>query len=357
MAPSSTSAKRTGDARARAARVVSKTDETGDVYTLEFEFLDGAPLDHQSGQYVDLLIEIDGGPVNRPYSVTSAADASNRFSLGIKREVHGLVSNYLDRELGPGDEILVHGPYGDFTPPRGRRPLVLVGAGVGITPLLSVVRTASQAQDRRPVHLHCAYRRPADALFLDELLELIAKLPLATLTTWWSREAPVGVEVARLTSDRLLSKLRAPQRAEYMLCGPAPLMAELRSGLLAAGVPARRIRSEAFEPEPAADDLGGVFPIRFVSSGTEVESLPGESVLDIARRVGVPIDFSCRSGSSSAPSSCSQVKRTCCLLTGPTVPRPAARSLLAAVTPVQVVKWMHDADASSTDEIDSHYGR
>lgn len=297
MAPSSTSAKHTGDARARTVRVVSKTDETADVYTLELELVDGAPLGHQSGQYVDLLIEIDGEPVNRPYSVTSAANASKRFSLGIKREVHGLVSNYLDRELNPGNEISVRGPYGDFTPPRSRRPLVLVGAGVGITPLLSVVRTASQARDRRPLHLHCAYRRPDDALFLDELLELIAKLPRATLTSWWSREAPAGAEVARLTTGRLLTGLRAPQRAEYMLCGPASLMAELRSGLLAAGVPARRIRSEAFEPEPLAVDLGGIFPIRFASSGMEVESLPGESVLDVARRVGVPIDFSCRSGS------------------------------------------------------------
>lgn len=297
MAPSSASATRTDVARARAARVLSKTDETADVYTLDLEFVDGAPLGHQPGQYVDLTIEIDGEPVNRPYSVTSAACASNRFSLGIKREAHGLVSNYLDRELTAGDEISVRGPYGDFTRPRNRRPLVLIGAGVGITPLLSLVRTASRARDRRPMHLHCAYRRPDDALFLDELVELIAELPRATLTNWWSREAPAGVEVGRLTDDRLLTGLAAPKRAEYMLCGPALLMAELRSGLLAAGVPARRIRSEAFGPEPVAVDLGGVFPIRFVSSGTEVESLPGESILDIARRVGVPIDFSCRSGS------------------------------------------------------------
>ena len=268
MAPSSTSAKRADDARSRTARIVSKTDETADVYTLELEFVDGAPLDHQSGQYVDLLIEIDGEPVNRPYSVTSAATASNRFELGIKREAQGLVSNYLDRELSPGAEILVRGPYGDFTPPRGRRPLVLIGAGVGITPLLSIVRTASRSRDRRPVHLHCAYRRPADALFLDELMELVARLPRATLTNWWSREAPAGVAVTRLTSDRLLAGLRAPRRAEYMLCGPALLMAELRSGLLAAGVPARRIRSEAFAPEPLAVDLGGVFPIRFAGSAS-----------------------------------------------------------------------------------------
>jgi ferredoxin-NADP reductase len=161
------------DVRLLDARILSPG-----VRELTFERADGATFDFQAGQWVSLVLPLEGGEARRAYSIASSPDGTPRFSLAITKVVTGAASPHL-HALAPGATIRAIGPQGFFTRPlvEGGQPSLFIGTGTGVTPLRSMIRDALAKGDGSPMTLLFGVRHPDDRLFLEELEALAAKHP------------------------------------------------------------------------------------------------------------------------------------------------------------------------------------
>lgn len=275
------------------------TQETDTIKTFSFTSRHGEiPFDFLPGQYVDLELEIDGVGVHRSYSISSSASQKRYIDITVKREPDGLVSRYLWDRVKVGDKLNIRGPFGQFTfNERKARRVVLVGAGVGVTPLVSIIRSLKDKDWNGEIYALFGFRREADSLFLDELTEMQESFPqLHLYTTWSAPESRQTKPRGRLTAKAVRKFARKLKDTDIFICGPTAMMDELQTGLTKAGVPKRNLRVEAFAPPPKDLSKGGEFDIAFRPAGKTITSQPGESILETAERAGVEIDYSCRSG-------------------------------------------------------------
>lgn len=206
----------------------------------------------RAGQHLPITLDIpdQSAKVQRTYSLSgSAADCHYRIS--VKRQPGGVGSHFLHDDVRVGDVIEAKPPSGDFVIPDDDTPLVLVSAGVGLTPMLAMLYEASASNSHRPVwYVHGARNGRAYALG-SEVDQLVASNPKSTRKIFFS--APESTDhlgktfdvQGRITAADLLS-LRAGSDAHYMLCGPLDFMTGLKNGLEAGGVPADQIRFETF---------------------------------------------------------------------------------------------------------------
>ncbi|MEU7206455.1 globin domain-containing protein [Streptomyces sp. NPDC045470] len=246
----------------REYRVVGRLQETEDVVTFVVQPVDGAPVPaSRPGQYVSVQVRLaDGARQIRQYSLSGQPDGGLQFS--VKRVTGdasgspaGEVSNHLHTALHSGDVLRVSAPFGDVVPEESDRPMLLVSAGIGCTPMIGILsRLAADGCDRRVVSVH-ADRTPATHAFRAELRQLTGKLPHATAEVWYEQpEAAAGAGdgegvVTRHEGRIDLSRIDVPEGAVAYLCGPVPFMKEARGQLLAAGVAAADIHYEVFGPD------------------------------------------------------------------------------------------------------------
>lgn len=233
--------------------VTSRTEETSDVATFRITPSDGAPApEFRPGQYVSVQLELpDGARQIRQYSL-SCAPGSTLRSLTVKR-VRGLgtpdgeVSQYLHAHVREGDRLRVSAPYGDLVLGDGDAPLLLASAGIGCTPMLSMLEHLAAQGHRSPVTVVHGDRSPADhALGADHAL-LAGKLHDATAHFWYEHPEPGHPRERTGTVD--LTTLEIPSGTRAYLCGPLPFMRAVRSQLLAKGVRAAEIHYEVFGPD------------------------------------------------------------------------------------------------------------
>lgn len=206
----------------------------------------------QAGQHLPVALDIPGhnSKVRRTYSLSGSV-AERCYRITVKREVEGVGSRFLHDRVQIGDVIEAKVPAGDFLIPEDDKPLVLISAGVGLTPMLAMLHQASiEGKSRRVWYVH-GTRNGRTYAFGREVDRLIAKNPNASRQVFFS--APdstdqVGTDFdvsGRIATADLLS-LNAGPDARYMLCGPLDFMTGLKSGLEAAGVPGNQIRFETF---------------------------------------------------------------------------------------------------------------
>jgi ferredoxin-NADP reductase len=159
-------------------RLVAARTLTPAVRELTFERVDGEPMPHRPGQWVNLSIDRDdGGELLRAYSIASPPDGSPRFELAVTRVPQGPGSGFL-HELAPGAEVRALGPHGFFTREPGEgHPSLFVATGTGLTPMRSMVGAALAAGAREPLWLLVGVRTPDDRLYVDELEALAARHP------------------------------------------------------------------------------------------------------------------------------------------------------------------------------------
>ncbi|WP_424970833.1 pyridoxamine 5'-phosphate oxidase family protein [Dinoroseobacter sp. S76] len=243
------------DADLRSLVVLDKRPETAEITSLYLADPQGAPLPQfEAGQYLPVELDIPGhrGAALRSYSLSGAPGAGH-YRLSIKREARGLASRHVHDSLRIGDRIKARRPAGDFTAPAGTDPLVLVSAGVGLTPMLSLLHAAALAQTDRPLWYVHGARDGAHHAMKDEVAGLSARLPGLRTRTFYSQ--PRGSD--RLGTDydqkgrvtaQALRDLRAGPAAHYMLCGPAAFVSEIRAGLEATGTSPAHIHAETFGP-------------------------------------------------------------------------------------------------------------
>ncbi|MCX4864572.1 FAD-binding oxidoreductase [Streptomyces sp. NBC_00825] len=233
--------------------VVTRIEETADVATFQLRPADGAPAPaFRPGQYVSVQVELpDGARQIRQYSLSSAPGSRLR-SITVKRvrgagSPDGEVSRHLHTEVEAGDHVRVSAPYGDLVLDSADAPLLLASAGIGCTPMLSMLEDLAATGHRAPVTVVHGDRSPATHAMRTDHALLTGKLPDAAAHFWY--EDPEPGHPAERTGRVDLSGLTVAPGTHAYLCGPLPFMRAVRTQLLAKGVPATDIHYEVFGPD------------------------------------------------------------------------------------------------------------
>jgi ring-1,2-phenylacetyl-CoA epoxidase subunit PaaE len=300
----------------RELEVAACTRETDDAITLTFRDPNrdpnAAPMPAvRPGQFFTLLIDLDGVSLRRAYSVSSDCRTRERFDVTIKRVEGGRVSSHLHAHAAVGMRMRVLGPSGEFA--RVRAPkLVLIAGGSGITPMMALLRTLLPSEPGLEVALIYANRSRKDVIFAEPLAALEAEHRprlrihhvLEQPPSQWS--GAVG-RCDKPTLARLLDAIALAHDpdAEFLLCGPAPMMAGARELLHEREVPAGRVHSESFiAPYLRADAQAQLHrqPLTIVADGRETELVvaPGHTVLEAGLAAGLALPYSCAMGGCGA---------------------------------------------------------
>ncbi|MGW1845564.1 globin domain-containing protein [Streptomyces sp. NPDC001966] len=233
--------------------VVARIEETPDVATFQLRPADGSPAPaFRPGQYVSVQVELpDGARQIRQYSL-SCAPGSRLRSITVKRvrgggSPDGEVSRHLHTEVEAGDVLRVSAPYGDLVLDSADAPLLLASAGIGCTPMLSMLEHLAATGHRAPVTVVHGDRSPATHALRTDHAQLTAKLPDAAAHFWY--EDPEPGHPADRTGLVDLSDLAVAPGTHAYLCGPLPFMRAVRTQLLAKGIPASDIHYEVFGPD------------------------------------------------------------------------------------------------------------
>lgn len=238
----------------RGFRVARKVAESEEITSFYLQPVDGGRiLDFIPGQYIGLRLFIDGEEVRRNYSLSSVANG-REYRISVKREPGGRASNYLHDRVAEGDEIELFIPAGEFTLNHSSKPLVLISAGVGITPLLTMLEAA--VHSGRPIRfIHCARHAGVQA-FTDRVEELVAANPQVQHFYCLEEQRPHDAADAygRLTQERLQAWLPAERDLDVYFLGPKPFMSAIKRSLRALGVPEAQTRYEFFGPASALED-------------------------------------------------------------------------------------------------------
>jgi ferredoxin-NADP reductase len=304
----------------RPLKVARIDRESSSVVSVVLEPADGRPLTVPlPGQFVVLRFrpEADAPQVLRSYSLSDLPDAG-RYRVTIKQEPHGTASTYVNTRLRAGDVLDVSAPRGAFNLQQADLPVVLLSAGVGVTPVMAMLHSLAAQVSPRPVWWIYGARNGSDHPFAREARDLLAQLPHARSHVRYSRPDAtdrLGIDfdaTGRLTVTAL-EQLGVPREADFYMCGPAAFLAEFSAGLGAWGVAPERIHSEIFgsgnsitpgvksaphpPPHPPAGPPGKGPKISFARAGLTVSWDPQfQSLLELAEACDVPVRWSCRSG-------------------------------------------------------------
>ncbi|MGI5134168.1 MULTISPECIES: globin domain-containing protein [unclassified Streptomyces] len=232
--------------------IVERHQETTDVISLVLRSADGSPVKpFRPGQYVSVQVQLpDGAHQIRQYSL-STAPGRPEWRITVKREqrgeVEGEVSNWLHRNAAPGDILSVSLPAGDLVLPEGDHPLLLASAGIGITPMLTMLDHLAVTGSTRQVAVVHADRTPAHHPHRDEQRQLVDALPDAKLHLWYQEPGDQAPDALPGNAD--VTTLEHPDNVSVYMCGPLPFMRAVRGDLLRSGVPAENIHYEVFGPD------------------------------------------------------------------------------------------------------------
>jgi Flavodoxin reductases (ferredoxin-NADPH reductases) family 1 len=207
---------------------------------------------HQAGQHIDLrLTAEDGYQVERSYSIASPPEEQRQIWLTVVRVDDGEVSPYLVDELRVGDGVELRGPIGGYFVWNAtmRGPLLLIGGGSGIVPLMAILRHRAAIGSTVPVRLLVSWRSPADVIYRDELVQLVQNNPNLTIYQTFTRTPPVDwTGYHRRIDVALLQEVVWPvvRSALTFVCGPTPFVETAAAGLVTLGYAAPRIKTERF---------------------------------------------------------------------------------------------------------------
>jgi ferredoxin-NADP reductase len=241
----------------RIGTLVSFRDETAAARTLVFQIPDWPG--HLAGQHVDVrLTAPDGYSTQRSYSIASAVDG-DLVELTIERLPDGEVSHYLSQVLSVGDQIELRGPIGGWFvwDPDIDSPVLLVGGGSGVVPLMAMVRARQQMRSATPFRLLYSVRDPASVLYSAELVASQAADAGLQVHYAYTRRAPT--EYARPAGRIDATFLAeygsdATMRPAVFVCGPTGFVETIANLLVAAGHDARRVKTERFGPSGRSTD-------------------------------------------------------------------------------------------------------
>jgi 3-ketosteroid 9alpha-monooxygenase subunit B len=285
-------------------RVAEVVQETADARSLILEIPEALRprFAYRPGQFLTFRVPVDGKRLVRCYSLASSPDVESVHKVTVKRVAGGRVSNWMNESVRAGDVLEVMPPAGRFLLTEGRGEVVLFGAGSGITPVISILKSALAAG--RPARLLYANRDRGSVIFRDELAALAARHGDRLRVVH-----RLDVEDGYCDAAAVRAFAGGAADADHYVCGPAPFMDLVERELLAGGVPRERLFIERFEyagdvaAEAAArpgagavTDGAAVAVIRLDGAEREVEVKPGETIVQAARRAGLEPPTSCEEG-------------------------------------------------------------
>ena len=301
--------------------IARKEMEAKDICSFYLEPHDRRPLPNfQPGQYLTFRLAIPGQPrpAVRCYSL-SDAPKPDHFRVTIKRigpppgkpdGTPGLVSSFFHRDLDAGDIVDVKAPAGQFfLEPTDTTPIVLIGGGVGVTPVLSMLNAVVAANARRDVWFFYGVRNKTEHAMAEHLRRIATENSNVQVHVCYSDPTPddrAGQDYQhgeRVSLD-LLERVLPSSDMHFYLCAPPPMMQALVEGLHAWGVPHDRVDHGAFRPAsvkgagapPAADAASRQVEVTFARANKKSPWDGRSSLLELAEKSGVKIDFGCRAG-------------------------------------------------------------
>ncbi|WP_433502762.1 MOSC domain-containing protein [Pseudonocardia halophobica] len=302
----------------RTLRVAAVRRETSTVSSIRLAATDGRRLPPaRAGQYLTLRLPAAGQPVPvRSYSLSSTPDAGT-YRISVKHEPHGVASGYLTTALQPGAVVEVAAPRGDFVLDEGTEPVLLISAGIGVTPVLSMLHELATRRSQRDIWWLHGTREPREQPLADEAHALLKALPHTHEHVFFSAATIEECHQYGAHSGRLdrhgLATLSPPTDASAYVCGPASFMTDMQRGLTAMGMDPGRIHTELFgavpslnpgvvgqprrSPHQPAGPPGSGPLVTFARSGITAPFPTGlRTVLELADACDVPTRWSCRSG-------------------------------------------------------------
>ena len=305
----------------RPLAVTAIDQESADVLSLTMQSSDGQPLPRaMPGQYVVVRLQpVAGGPpLFRSYSLSGPL-STERYRISVKIEPHGVAGAYLREHLRVGDALDVSSPRGSFILQPGERPVVLLSAGIGVTPVLAMLYSLAAARSTRQVlWLHTA-RDGEHHPFAAEVRHLILELAHGRSYVCYSRpdsrdKIGDGFDAAGHLSRSVFDQISLPREADLYLCGPNRFMADMKETLAMLGVAPQRVHVEIFNgSESMTPGVVGSVPrtphlpwgdtntgplVSFARSGIAAhwKASAYQSILELAEACDVPVRWSCRTG-------------------------------------------------------------
>jgi ferredoxin-NADP reductase/MOSC domain-containing protein YiiM len=303
----------------RQMRVANINKESDSVTSFILSPIDGQPLAlFQAGQFVVLRLLVDPGkpPVLRSYSL-SDLPAADHFRISVKNELNGIGSSFLCDRAREGDLLDVSAPRGSFTLRPSQGPVALLSAGVGATPVMSMLHTLAAERSQREIWWIYGARNRVDHPFAEESRSLLQQLSRGRGYIVYSR--PTAIDQVGADFDApghidtaLLERVGVSQSSDFYLCGPSSFLQNMRDGLRNWGVLAGNVHTEIFGSlEPITPGMAQVdhtphLPqgppgsgplVSFARSGITI-AWDGKfaSLLELAEACDVPVRWACRAG-------------------------------------------------------------
>jgi ferredoxin-NADP reductase len=282
--------------------------ETADVKT--FRLVDPAggalPFAYLPGQFLTLAVDVTGKKAKRSYTMASSPARSDYCEITVRREAQGAVSAHLHDRVREGDFLQVTAPSGKFSfTGEDRDSIVLIGGGVGVTPMMSVLRYLTDRSWQGEIFFVYGSKSDENVIYRNEIEYLKARHPnvRAVLVAEKSDPRRWPHETGFITRELLARAVPDIAGRHVHLCGPPPMMSAVRTALQELGVPAGQIETEVFtgkeRPLAAPAVPSTIAPsavVTFVRSNRSVPLPPDRTILEAAEEAGVDIDYSCRSG-------------------------------------------------------------
>lgn len=305
----------------RPLQVTAVDQESADVLSLTMQSADGHPLLRPlPGQYVVLRLRrtVSGPASFRSYSLSSSP-STEMYRISVKVEPNGAAGTYLGEQVRVGDSVDVSSPRGSFILESGDRPVVLLSAGIGATPVLAMLHAlATSGSTRQVLWLHAARDRRHHP-FAIEVRRLMHALTHGRSYVCYSQpdsrdKLGEDFDAAGRLSRLVLEKIGVPQEADVYLCGPPAFMADMKEALAALGVTPRRIHVELFTgsqsktpgvvggatraPHPPKSEVATGPLVSFARSGIAAHwsASAYRSILELAEACDVPVRWACRTG-------------------------------------------------------------
>lgn len=272
---------------------VAREALTHDIESYWLAASDGKALpNYQAGQHLPIAVDIDGQRYVRYYTLSSSPTRSDCYGISVKRQIEGKVSPWLAEYFQPGQPLLAHVPAGEFVLQPAEHYLLL-SAGSGITPMLSMVRALADRQQLNDVVFIHVCRTEADIPAAAELQQLATDHP--GLQVQFVLTQNNKGEGGRLTLGHLAAITQLQFRQTY-LCGPAGFMQQVRSWLLALGLPASLLQQEYFASPQSVNVSRETQAVTITIGETSFTGNNQQDLLTQAENQGLSLPWSCRAG-------------------------------------------------------------
>lgn len=297
--------------------------ETKDTISIVFEQPVENPVVYKSGQFLTLIVSVNGKEVRRAYSLCSSPFVDKDLAVTVKRVEDGLMSNWLPEHLKPGSKVKVMEPMGHFTTEynrEGKRHVVMFAGGSGITPMMSIIKSLLTREPDSIVSLiYC--NRDIDSIIFKEALEQLQTKDEGRLHVIHVLDnAPMNWQgYSGLLNHDMLTKLfeRVPDwgiaSTTYLMCGPEGMMKNVDTLLALRQIPKDKIFKESFvqgilDKDPDKDEVTSdtevlkerLVTIRYDGQEYKVMVPPDKGILETALDMGIDLPYSCQSGLCTA---------------------------------------------------------